>query len=473
MTRRLSRIYDGNARHLLDRTAHKITHHGVSVAVRIVLGLLFLIVTGTLLLMLPGIGVGRNLTLAEAAFTATSALTVTGLSIITPATDLTFMGKSVLLGLIQIGGVGFMFVAVILLRLLGRKILLHDRLALKDALGLESPQAILTLLKRTFIGVLIIEGVGTLLLWINWLQFFPPPKALRYAVFHAISAFCNAGFDLFHGAADKDGSPFVGIPTDDFSLAVMGALILIGGLGIPVIGELLTVKKRRQLSVNTRITLLVVLSLTLLGWLGLYLSEAIGGGVLADAPLDSRLMRTLFQSISNRTAGFAGLPDFHHLDSAAVLLVMGMMFVGCAPASMGGGITTGTFSVLVVTLISYVRGHATPRLFNRTIESTTMQRAGAVLTISLSLLIMSTWLILLTNPHIGFEQVFFEVVSAFATCGLSLGVTREFNGVGRLVIMVLMFWGRLGPLTVVIAVAQNRRNAQNLVRFPEEQILIG
>ena len=198
----------------------------------------------------------------------------------------------------------------------------------------------------------------------------------------------------------------------------------------------------------------MILGLTVLGWLGLFLSEAVGDGVLADAPLDSRLIRTLFQSISNRTAGFAGLPDFHHLDSAAALLIMVMMFVGCAPASMGGGITTGTLSVLIVTLVSYVRGQTTPRVFNRTIEAATMQRAGAILTISLGLLAMSTWLILLTNPHLGFEQVLFEVVSAFATCGLTLGITGELNGVGRLMIMILMFWGRLGPLTVVIAVAQ-------------------
>jgi trk system potassium uptake protein len=473
MTRQSPKNYVDSARHLLDRTAHNVTHHGFSVAVRIVLGLFFLIILGSVLLMLPGMGAERPLTLAEATFTATSALTVTGLSIITPSTDLTLLGKIVLLILIQIGGVGFMFIAVILLQLLGRKILLHDRLALKDSLGLDSPQAILALLKRTFIGVVMIEAFAALLLWYNWLRFFPPVTALGYAIFHSISAFCNAGFDLFNGATDKNDVPFTGLPTDDFSLAVLGTLILLGGLGIPVIGELLTFKKNRRYSINTRITLRVVLGLTLLGWFGLYLSEAAGTGVLAEAPLDSRLIRTLFQSISNRTAGFAGLPDYHRLDSAAVLLTIAMMFVGCAPASMGGGITTGTFSVLTITLVSYVRGHNPPRVFNRTIEVTTMQRAGAILTIALVLLSLSTWLILLTNPHIGFEQVFFEVVSAFATCGLSLGITGDLNWFGRLIIIILMFWGRLGPLTVVIAVAQNRRNAQNLVRYPEEQILIG
>ena len=230
MKRPSPKRYSDGARHLLDRTAHTITHHGLSVAVRIVLGLLFLIVMGSLLLMLPGMGAERPLTPTEAIFTATSALTVTGLSIIIPATDLTVMGKFVLLVLIQIGGVGFMFMAVILLRLLGRKILLHERLALTDALGLDSPNAIMILLKRTFIGVVMIEAAGAFLLWLNWLRFLPPSTAWGYAIFHSISAFCNAGFDLFNGAVDKDGAPFAGIPVDDFSLAVMGSLILIGGL---------------------------------------------------------------------------------------------------------------------------------------------------------------------------------------------------------------------------------------------------
>ncbi len=473
MKNRSPKRYGDTARHLLDKTAHKMTHHGYSVALRVVVGLIFLIVLGSILLMLPGMAVERPLTPTEAIFTATSALTVTGLSIITPGSDLTLMGKIVLLALIQVGGVGFMFIAVILLQILGRRVLLYDRLALSDSLGLDSPRAVLTLVKRTLIGVLAIEAIGAILLWVNWMRILPPATALGYAIFHAISAFCNAGFDLFHGTQDINGVPFNGIPRDNFSLAIMGTLILMGGLGIPVISEVLSIHDRKRFSLNTRITLVVVAGLTMTGWIGLFISEVFTGSVLAGEPLSDQLMQTLFQSISNRTAGFAGLPQFHRLSHAGALLIIVMMFVGCAPASMGGGITTGTFSVLMISLIGYVRGYDSPRLFNRTVDAETRQRAGAILTIALVLLIVSTWLILISNPTLGFEEVLFEVASAFATCGLSLGITSDLNGFGKLIIMILMFWGRLGPLTVVIALAQNRRKAKNLVQYPEEQILIG
>lgn len=460
-------------RHILDRTAHRVTHHGVSITTRLVLGLLFLIALGTGLLMLPGIGANGRLTFNEAVFTATSALTVTGLSIITPATDLTLLGKGLLLIMIQIGGVGFMFIAVILLRLIGRRIFIDDRLALADSLGLDSPAKIMRLLTQVFAGVLLIEAVGAIVLWLRWMAYFRPAKALGYAIFHSISAFCNAGFDLFNGSQTKDGVPFDGIPTDMVSLATFSIIILIGGLGIPVIAELLNYRRQRKLTVNARVTLWVVVILTLGGWFAIFLSEGMGTGVVADEPLAVRMMRTFFQSVSNRTAGFAGLPEFGRLAPSTLIIIMGMMFIGCAPASMGGGITTGTFSVLMLSWFGYVSGQMKPTIWKRSIDARTVQRAGTILTISLGLLLFSTWIILLTHPHLSLNEVLFEVVSAFATCGLSLGVTGEFNWFGRMILMILMFWGRLGPLSVIIAVAQRRNNTRHLVRYPEDQILIG
>lgn len=460
------------ARHLFDQTAHKITHHGLTISVRLILGLMSLIVVGTLLLMLPGVGANGRLTFAEASFTATSAFTVTGLSIITPATDLTLLGKIILLCMIQIGGVGFMFVAIILLQLLGRKILLGDRLALADSLGLGDSAEILKVLRRVLIGVLAVEAIGALLLFVRWLPYFEPATALGYAVFHAISAFCNAGFDLFNGATTVDGVPFEGIPTDTLSLLLMAALIIIGGLGIPVIADLITYRQRRKLAVNTRLTLSVVLALTLLGWVALLLSEGLNGG-LANEPLHRQIVRSFFQSVSNRTAGFASLPQFTALQPASLIVIMSMMFIGCAPASMGGGVTTGTFSVLVLSLFGYASGQNQPTIWKRSIDTVTIQRAGAVLTLALTLLIVCTWLILVSHPDMSLEMALFEAVSAFATCGLSLGATAEMNGFGRIILMILMFWGRLGPLSVVIAITQRRRGTRHLIEYPQEQILIG
>ncbi len=443
------------------------------IAAQLMLGLAFLIVLGACALWLTSLGTDNPLTYTETIFTAVSALTVTGLSLIVPSVDLSIAGQVVLLIMIQIGGVGFMFIIVVLLRALGRQIHLRNRLALTNSLGLESQAEILKLLQRVLVGVLAIEGIGALLLWLNWLRYFSPGKALCYAIFHAISAFCNAGFDLFNGATDKYGNQFEGIPTDNISLAILGSIILIGGLGIPVIAELIDWKDRKRYSINTRLTIFVVLGLTLFGWVGLFVSEAFRNGVLVDEPLMTQLMQSLFQSISNRTAGFAGLPQFGRLQSGSTLLIMTMMYIGCAPASMGGGITTGTFSVLLVSLKSYIRGERKPRVFGRAIDNDTVQRAGAILTISVVLVLSATWLLVLTHPHLTLEQTVFEVVSAFATCGLSLGITGEFNAFGRVIIMLLMFWGRLGPMTVVLAVGQRQDAGPQLLQYPEESILIG
>lgn len=458
---------------MLSRAMHRVTQHGTSVAIRIISGLLLLITIFSLVLMLPGLAVDGALTASEAIFTATSALTVTGLTIITPAVDLTLAGKVVLLIMIQLGGVGFMFVAVILLRLLGRQIYLPDRIALSSSLGLNSADSIIRTLKHVLYGILIVELLGAVLLTLHWRIYLPPARAVGYGLFHAISAFCNAGFDLFTGSVDKYGIPFDGIPADTVSLTIMGAIIWIGGLGIPVISELLELRKDRHLSVNVRVTLAAAVSLTLLGWVMILLSELMAGDTLRDATLTQQLSRALFQSISNRTAGFAGLPQFWTLHPTTIMVIMGMMFIGCSPASMGGGITTGTFSVLVISFVSYVRGFDKPTILNRTLDKSTILKASAIVTVSILLIGISTWLILLTHPQLSLEQALFEVVSAFATCGLSLGITGELDAFGRFLIMLLMFWGRLGPLTLVIAVTQRNKHRKQLVQYPEAQILIG
>ncbi|HSH01710.1 MAG TPA: potassium transporter TrkG [Anaerolineae bacterium] len=439
------------------------------VAVRIVLGLVVLIVVGTVLLTLPGMSTGERLPLLDAFFIATSALTVTGLSVITVGVDLTPVGQWVLLFLIQVGGVGYMFLASITLLLIGRRISLVHRLTLSSSLGLDKPQEIVSILRRTFIGIVAIELGGAVAFYVHWeLNGIVSERTLFFAIFHSISAFCNAGFDLFGGLAAYPE----GIPSDNVSLVIMGSLIVLGGLGIPVLSEILLGKRGRHYSVHTQITLRMAMILTVVGWVGLYVSEGMGAGVLAEAPLGERLVRTWFQSISNRTAGFAGLPQFEALSPASVLLIMVLMFIGCAPASMGGGITTGTLAVLMLALRGYTQGVSYTKFGMRRIAVGTVRRAGVVLTVGLMVVVLATWLLLLTQPSLKLSEAMFEVVSAFATCGLSLGVTTELNTFGRLVIVVMMFWGRLGALTLVTALMQSGPE-ESLVQYAEEGILIG
>ncbi len=433
-------------------------------ALRLVIGLAILVATGTLVLMLPGIGAERPLQWNEALFTAVSALSVTGLSIITPVSDLSLAGQIVLLLLIQIGGVGFMVMAVIVFQLLGRRITLTDRLALTDSMGLLVPGAIVQLVQRVLLTVLLIESIGAALLWIHWRDMLGPERALFYAIFHSVSAFCNAGFDLFNGLPHH---PY-GIPNDSVTLAILGTLIFLGGLGIPVLAELLTFWRIR-FSLHTRITLTVVITLVLIGAGGLFLTEQQPGHPLANEPLDRQFALALFQSISTRTAGFSAFQPLDDLSPAGRLLTIVLMFIGCAPASMGGGITTGTFAVLMLAVGAYARGLPSPQVGGRTLAPQTVRKAAAILTISLMVALTATWLILVTHET-SLDDALFEVVSAFATCGLSLSLTGELNIFGQLVICVMMFWGRLGALTLVVALAHQR---PQLVAYPEEQVLIG
>jgi trk system potassium uptake protein TrkH len=407
----------------------------------------------------------RGLTLQEAVFTATSALSVTGLSTIVPARDLTVLGQLALLCLIQTGGVGFMVIAVIILRLLGRKVSLTDRLALTDSLGLLNPRAIVRVVGRSLLVVGAIEGAGTLLLWLHWRSMLGDGKALFYGLFHAVSSFCNAGFDLFSGAVNFE----TGLPSDAGTQAIMGTLIILGGLGIPVLGDLLF--RRGRYSLHTRITLVVSAILIVGGGLGIFLAENRNPFTLSESAAMASLRLSFFQSISTRTAGFAGLPNFELLTPATQWLMTGLMLIGTAPASMGGGITTGTFAVLVLALWSYARGLPTARIGGRTIAPDAVRRAAAILTVSVFTVGIATWLILIIHPQASAEDALFTVVSAFATTGLSLELTGELNFLGEAVLMVMMFWGRLGALTIIIALARQR--PPQPVTYPEEPLLIG
>lgn len=430
-------------------------------------GLVIMTIIGTLLLLLPGIGRGRHLTFEEAAFTAASALSVTGLSVIVPQRDLTTFGQIILLVLIQIGGVGFMVLAVVLFQMLGRHVSMVFRLALSESFGLPTPGAILALLRNVLIGVVVIESMGTLLLWAHWRPLLGNERALYYAIFHSISAFCSAGFELFTGLPEFPN----GMPDDEITMAIISVMILLGGLGIPVISDLVRWPWQRRLSLHSRLTLIAVFSLILIGWIALWLVEAAAGGVLSNEPLGRQFSLSLFQAISVRSAGFTGLPSFEFLSPASQFLLMNLMFIGSAPAAMGGGITTGTFVVLILAVVSYLRGSNSLQVSGRSIGFYIVQRAIAVLLISLIVVTIATWLILISHD-VRLETALFEVVSAFATCGLSLAVTDQLNSFGRLVIICMMLWGRLGALTIMIGFA-TRQVKPDLVEYPEETILIG
>jgi trk system potassium uptake protein TrkH len=451
----------------MGKSANTVSARQVPVSLQLVLGLAVLISIGTGLLMIPWAST-RQLSFLDALFTATSAAAVTGLSLFPISTDLTFWGQIILLILIQIGGVGLIVAVVLVFRLIGRQVTLGERLAVTSSLGLDRPEEIALTMVRAVGLMLIIEGIGAVLLFLHWRVsgIVPPGQALYYAIFHAVTAYCNAGFDLFYGRPQYPN----GIPTDPLSLIILGALIILGGLGIPVYMDMIY-RRKRPFSLHTRLTFSITLTLILLGWIGLMVSEYRQVGVLSGMPLGERAVLAWFQSVSARTAGFPGLPGFSEINFPSILMLISLMFIGTAPASTGGGITTGTFAVLWLAVVSYARGLDKLRVGKHTLPGNLLMRSLVVFVISLSLVILATWLILLTNPF-SLDQVLFEVISAYSTTGLSLGITTGLNTFGRLVIIFTMFAGRLGAITIMISLLGHDKK-QRLIDYPEESILVG
>jgi trk system potassium uptake protein len=441
-------------------------YYHVPIAIRIVGGLALLAGIGTVLLLLPGVSTTHPLTLQQALFTSVSAVSVTGLSVITPAQDLTWFGQAVLLVLIQMGGVGFMVVTILILRALRRPINLVDRLALRESLGLPEKHSFAPIVRRVILSVFIVEGLGACLLWLTWREQLGNGRAVWYGLFHAVSAFCNAGFDLFSGLARY---PY-GLPRDWHTLTIMGTIIVLGGLGFPVLADVVTWRARRRLSLHSRLTLGMAAVLIVVGALGIFIAESGGHGTFSQLDVAHRWLYATFQSISMRTAGFSALGDLSMLTPASQILTVGLMAVGTGPASMGGGITTGTVVVLALLTWSYARGGYAVQVSGRTLPVETTRRAAAVLAVSVSVIIIATWLVLITNPAT-LDQALFEVVSAFATTGLSLDFTGQLNSIGLVIIMVMMFWGRLGTLALILALARQR--PPSALGYPEEEVLIG
>jgi trk system potassium uptake protein TrkH len=427
--------------------------------------LIVFVALGTFALSLPPMTRGESLAANDALFMAVSALSLTGLSVVTPGVDLSLAGQVMLLILIQLGAVGYVTLAVLVFRLLGRSVSLTDRTALLDALGLVSPQGISSLAQRVFATIVGVEAIGALLLYLHWSRFIDDPKLPFLAVFHSIASFCNAGFELFTGDIAYPN----GMPNDGVTLLISAALILMGGIGLPVLHELLTLRRRR-LSLHSRLTLAITGFLVAFGGLGILVSESRPGMTLDGLTWWRKLELAFFQSISCRTAGFVGMPSLESLDPASQLQIVTLMFVGSAPASMGGGVTTGTLVVLVLALFAYLRGQDTPIVGGRAIPGEMVRKAASVLTVSLFVVITASWLLMLTHD-VSFELAIFEAVSAFATCGLTLGFTTELNPLGQCLIVLMMIWGRLGALTLLVVLTRGR--VRRRVAYPEEKILIG
>jgi len=431
----------------------------------LVLGFIGLILAGAILLSLPvSSAAGKPTKFIDALFTATSAVCVTGLVVVDTGTYYSVFGQIVILLLIQVGGLGFMTMATLFALILGKKIHLKERLIMQEALNQLTMEGVVRLAKAVLAITFLIEGTAALILGIRLSADYGWGRGFYYGLFHAVSAFNNAGFDLF--GEYRSLTRYVADPTINI---VMTILIIVGGLGFSVIVDIYNKRKWRSLSLHTKTVLSTTAILLIAGTAAVFFLEYNNGHTLGPLSLPAKLLASWFQSMTPRTAGFNTL-DIAGLRNATQFLLIIFMFIGASPGSTGGGIKTSTFSALVAAVWAMTRGKEDVELFERRLPREIVYRSLTVALVALTLIIVVTMTLTITE-NAEFLTVLFETTSAFGTVGLSMGLTTKLTVLGKIAIAITMFAGRLGPLTVAFAVAQKQQKA--VYRLAEEKIMVG
>lgn len=423
------------------------------------------ILVGSGLLMIPAMTHDDvELRYIDALFTSTSAVCVTGLITVDTATVYTPLGKAVIALLIQLGGLGIMIGATFLFVLLGRRIGLHGRLIIQQSLGALRLSGLVRLVLAVIAVTAVFEVLGTAVLAADLYAHhdYPPSRALSYGLFHAISAFNNAGFSLYSDNLE-------GFRADTVVPLTVAVLVVFGGLGFPVILELLRLPRERRLSLHAKLVLVVSGLLLALGSLGFLLLQW-GSEPLAGLSFADKLLTSFFHGVVPRTAGFNSVP-LDALLPGAVFLTIFLMFVGASPASTGGGIKTTTFGLISASIWATATGKRDVELYGRRVSRDQVLEALVVFSAAGAFIFVMTLVLLSDAQDLPAEQGLFEVVSAFGTVGLSLGATPGLSDVGKLAIILTMYVGRVGPLT--LAVGLLGRKLVSRVRLPEERVPLG
>lgn len=430
------------------------------------LGFVLLIAAGTLLLYLPAASTGGHISFIDALFMATSATCVTGLAVIDPGTHLTVFGQVVLLVLFQFGGLGFVTMATLITLVLNKRISLKERLLLQESMNQNSMQGIVKLIRRVLIYSLVIQLSGTILLTARFVLDMPVGKALYYGLFHSVSIFNNAGFDLF---GDIHG-PFSGLTRyveDPIVNITSMLLIFLGGIGFIVLSDVVDFPKRKRLTLHSKVVLstsaaLIVIGTAIFFWLEL-------NSTLKPLHAGGKIMASFLQAITPRSGGVTTIEIPLLRESTQFLMIL-LMFIGAAPGSTGGGIKITTFAILAVTAYAKIRGKDDIVMFRHRISKDNVYRAITMTLLSLMLVVTATMLLTVTESA-DFLSVLFEAVSAFGTSGITMGLTPELTTLGKILVIILMFVGRIGPLTLAYAIKPKKN--KELYRYPEGNITIG
>ncbi|WP_082799313.1 TrkH family potassium uptake protein [Geobacillus icigianus] len=432
----------------------------------LVLGFALIILAGALLLTIPMATVnGKGLPFLDALFTATSATCVTGLVVVDTGTTFTLFGQLVILALIQVGGLGFMTFATLFAFLLGKRISLKERLLLQEALNQLTIEGIVRLVKRIFIFTIVIEGVGGVLLSLRFALDMPVGRAIYFGFFHAISNFNNAGFDLM-----GEFRSLTGYVDDPVVSLVVPLLIILGGIGFIVMNEVYEYRQTRRLSLHTKVVVVTTGWLLLASMALILLLEWNNPKTMGPLSLSGKLLSAFYQAVTPRTSGSntLNIPD---LTQPTLFLIIFLMFVGASPGSTGGGIKTTTFTTLLGAVWSQIRGKEDVVLFRNRIIYDTVYKSLTVTMSGLFVVMLVTMVLTVTESGKDFLMILFEATSAFGTVGLSMGLTPELSPLGKMFIILTMFAGRVGPLTIAYAVTLRRQ--PDPFRYPKGRMMIG
>lgn len=437
-----------------------------------VVGFAAVILIGAILLSLPiATQTGERTSFLDSLFTATSAVCVTGLVVVDTATYWNFFGQIVIIILIQIGGLGFMTITTLFSLIVKKRINLKERLLIQESLNQIDLSGLVKLTRYILLMTFVIEGIGALILSTVFIPQFGFIRGSWYSIFHAISAFCNAGFDLMGNVTGPYSSLMYYVNNTTITLAI-SALIILGGLGFPVILDIVKNKKISKLNMHSKIVLISTSILIVVGMLFILIVEYKNVGTLGNLSLKGKILSSLFQSVTIRTAGFATI-DLTILHQATLFIMMIFMFVGASPASTGGGVKTTTIAVLILTVKSFLLGKEDIEVFGRRITSSTVRKSVGIFFVGVLAVLTGILLIVLIEPKFDLLEASFEVVSALATVGLSIGGSPNLTSIGKLLIVIYMFMGRVGLLTIFLAlVAKNTVNKQQ-IRYPEGRIIVG
>ena len=442
---------------------------GTSPTQWIAIGFVLVILAGALLLSLPAASREGRLPLLDALFTATSATCVTGLVLHDTYTQFSLFGQMVILSLIQIGGLGFMTIATLFMMMAGRRIGLAERGILAETVSAYHIGGIVRLIRRILLWVGVFELSGAALLFIRFAPQMGAATGAYYAVFHSISAFCNAGFDLMGSIA-----PYTSLTPyrNDLivNLTVM-ALILIGGLGFVVWDDVIENKLRfSRYRLHSKVVLVSSLALVVIGTGMFYLMER--DHSLAGMAAGEKLLASFFQSVAPRTAGFNTV-DMGALSEGGSVFTMLLMLIGASPGSTGGGLKTTTIVIILLSTVSYLKSSDDINVFGRRLDDDALKRAYCSATIYMVLVILGIFL-LIAAQGLPLKDISFEVISAIGTVGLSSGITRQLNTLSRVIVMILMYGGRVGILTLFMTIAARLGVTQPAaLRNPQEKIIIG